>query len=55
MPQISDKQAAIVLDLIRNAWQTGAIRSPQMGAEVQELAVALTVKPKEKPVKEKTE
>lgn len=45
---LSDKDKAIVLDLIRNAWQTGAIRSPQMGAEVQDLAARLVSKPEEK-------
>ena len=45
---ITDKDKAIIIDLIRFAWQGGGIRSPQMGAEVQDLASRIAApKPKE--------
>lgn len=56
MYEITPRQAAFILELLEHAWKSGAIRSPQVGAEAQGLAALLSAKPKEAPpVKEKPE
>ena len=47
--EMTEKQRAIVVELAKNAWASGAIRSPQMAAAVQEIVALMREgeKPKE--------
>lgn len=51
----NDEDRGLINDLVNIAWQSGAVKSPQMGQRLEMLRMKLQPKPKElaKPAEEK--
>jgi hypothetical protein len=46
--QLTDNQRALINELARIAWELGAVRSPEMGQDIQQLRALVLAKPKQK-------
>jgi hypothetical protein len=47
MMELSDNDKALINDLINIAWQSGALKSPQVAQAVEQLRARILAKPNE--------